>query len=55
MRSEDDERTTFSNVFILRLVFDISFFVIITTIGLNLILGIIIDAFAELRDEKVGI
>ncbi len=36
-----------------RLLFDISFFIIVTTIGLNIVFGIIVDTFAELRDEKV--
>ena len=33
--------------------FDISFFIIITTIGLNIVFGIIVDTFSELRDERV--
>ena len=36
-----------------RLFFDISFFIIITTIGLNIVFGIIIDTFSELRDARV--
>ena len=36
-------------------IFDISFFIIITTIGLNIIFGIIVDTFSELRDSKVRI
>ena len=43
----------FSNVYTLRLIFDLSFFIIVTTIGLNVVFGIIVDAFGELRDEKV--
>ncbi|CAH1800283.1 unnamed protein product [Owenia fusiformis] len=31
---------------------DISFFILITTIGLNIIFGIIVDTFSELRDNK---
>ena len=34
--------------------YKLSFFIIITIIGLNLILGIIIDTFSELRDKKVS-
>ena len=30
---------------------DFSFFIIITTIGLNIIFGIIVDTFSELRDR----
>ena len=37
----------------LRLLFDISFFIIVTTIGLNIVFGIIVDTFSELRDERV--
>ena len=33
-------------------VFDLTFFIIITTIGLNIIFGIIVDTFSELRDSK---
>ncbi len=36
-----------------RFFFDISFFIIVTTIGLNIVFGIIVDTFSELRDEKV--
>ena len=36
-----------------RLLFDVSFFVIFTTIGLNIVFGIIVDSFSELRDERV--
>lgn len=35
--------------------FDLSFFIVITTIGLNVVFGIIIDTFSELRDEKFQI
>ena len=37
-----------------RLIYDISFFIIVTTIGLNIVFGIIVDTFSELRDERVG-
>ncbi len=36
-----------------RLFFDVIFFILITTIGLNIVFGIIVDAFSELRDAKV--
>jgi len=39
----------------LRLVFDVTFFVVVGTIGLNIVFGIIVDAFSQLRDEKVQI
>ena len=35
-------------------IFKLSFFIFITTIGLNIIFGIIVDTFSELRDRKVG-
>jgi len=35
-----------------RTVFDIGFFLLITIIGLNVVFGIIVDSFSELRDEK---
>ena len=37
----------------MRFFFDISFFIIVTTIGLNIVFGIIVDTFSELRDLKV--
>ena len=36
-----------------RLILDLSFFILITTIGLNIVFGIIVDSFSELRDERV--
>jgi inositol 1,4,5-triphosphate receptor type 1 len=36
----------------LRILFDVSFFIIVTTIGLNIVFGIIVDTFTELRDER---
>ena len=42
-----------SGVFTARLLFDLSFFVIVTTIGLNIVFGIIVDSFSELREERV--
>ena len=39
----------------LRVIFyDLSFFIIVTTIGLNIVFGIIVDTFSELRDERVA-
>ena len=37
---------------VIRIIYDVAFFIIITTIGLNIVFGIIVDTFAELRDEK---
>jgi len=36
-----------------RFFLDVIFFILITVIGLNIILGIIVDTFSELRDQKV--
>ena len=38
-----------------KIIYDLSFFVIISTIGLNVIFGIIVDTFSELRDERYRI
>ena len=35
-------------------IYHVSFFIFITTIGLNIIFGIIVDTFSELRDLKVS-
>jgi inositol 1,4,5-triphosphate receptor type 1 len=34
-------------------IYQVTFFICITTIGLNIIFGIIVDTFSELRDLKV--
>jgi hypothetical protein len=34
-----------------RVIFDLSFFVLITTIGMNILFGIIVDTFGSLRDQ----
>ena len=38
----------------LRMVFDISFFIIVTTLGLNIVIAILVDRFSELREERVS-
>ena len=45
--------TTFKEHLILTAV-DLTFFIIVTTIGLNIIFGIIVDTFSQLRDSKVN-
>ena len=45
---------SFFPAYIPRAIFDVSFFAIVTTVGLGVIFGIIIDTFSELRDEKVS-
>ncbi|XP_065910466.1 inositol 1,4,5-trisphosphate-gated calcium channel ITPR1-like [Dysidea avara] len=35
--------------------YDLTFFIIVTTIGLNIVFGIIVDTFSELRDERYHI
>jgi hypothetical protein len=41
--------------FLSRAVFDLAFFVIITIVSLNVVFGIIVDTFSELRDERFKI
>jgi hypothetical protein len=41
--------------FSLRALFDVSFFIIVNIIGLNVVFGIIVDTFQELHDEKTAI
>ena len=52
-KSSQDSRPEFYIV-AWRLLFDLSFFIIVTTIGLNIVFGIIVDTFSELRDERVS-
>ena len=47
-----DHNADFSSFWPLVL-YHVSFFIFITTIGLNIIFGIIVDTFSELRDLKV--
>ncbi|CAC5372100.1 unnamed protein product [Mytilus coruscus] len=47
----EDWNTNFKEHLILMAV-DLSFFIIVTTIGLNIIFGIIVDTFSQLRDSK---
>jgi inositol 1,4,5-triphosphate receptor type 1 len=49
---EDEGLASQFGLYIPRTIFDITFFVIVTTVGLNIIFGIIVDAFSELRDER---
>jgi hypothetical protein len=35
-----------------RLAFDLSFFVLVTIVGMNVVFGIIVDTFSELRSDK---
>ena len=44
-----------ARTFAARLIFDLSFFIIVTTIGLNIVFGIIVDTFSELREERVSL
>jgi len=46
--------TTWSYIGV-RALLDISYFIVITTIALNIVFGIIVDTFSELRDEKFQI
>ena len=44
---------TFKDAALRTIFFDLTFFIIVTTIGLNIVFGIIVDTFSELRDERV--
>ncbi|XP_077987360.1 inositol 1,4,5-trisphosphate-gated calcium channel ITPR1-like [Glandiceps talaboti] len=46
-----DAENTFT-AYALRAIYDITFYILIITIGLNIIFGIIVDTFSELRDAK---
>ena len=48
-----DLPTEFNNAAIRVIFFDLTFFIIVTIIGLNVVFSIIVDTFSELRDEKV--
>ena len=43
------------SVVALRMVLDISFFIIVTTLGLNIVIAILVDRFSELREERVSL
>ena len=49
LHSDDDNFL----VFLIWAAYQITFFIFFTTIGLNIIFGIIVDTFSELRDLKV--
>ena len=38
-----------------RFFFDLSFFIIVSTIGLNVVFGIILDSYNELRNQRVSL
>ena len=48
-----DISMTFRDAALRVVFFDLTFFIIVTTIGLNIVFGIIVDTFSELRDERV--
>lgn len=49
---EDAKVSFFMNMLAIRYIMDTLFFVIILLIMLNVLLGIIVDSFGQLRDEK---
>eukprot|EP00040_Diaphanoeca_grandis_P037641 m.247338 g.247338 ORF g.247338 m.247338 type:complete len:2866 (-) comp33854_c0_seq11:229-8826(-) len=53
--ANDTDATKFVDYAPTRVLFDLSFFIIVTLIGLNVVFGIIVDTFSELRDEKFQI
>lgn len=52
MKPHDNEKTF--EKFGIVVLYHVSFFIFISTIGLNIIFGIIVDTFSELRDLKVS-
>ena len=48
-----DLPTNFKDATLRAIFYDLTFFIIVTTIGLNIVFGIIVDTFSELRDERV--
>ena len=54
-REDDEALVNNFGVYIPRTIFDLTFFIIVTTVGLNIVFGIIVDTFSELRDERVGV
>ena len=52
--SQTADGGSFFPAYIPQAIFEVSFFAIVTTVGLGVIFGIIIDTFSELRDEKVS-
>ena len=50
----DPNTPPFFEVAAWRLLLDLSFFIIVSTIGLNIVFGIIVDTFSELREERVS-
>ena len=54
-REDDEALVSNFGLYIPRTIFDLTFFIIVTTVGLNIVFGIIVDTFSELRDERVGV
>ena len=50
----DPQTPPFFEVAAWRLLLDLSFFIIVSTIGLDIVFGIIVDTFSELREERVS-
>ena len=40
-------------IYAVKSIFDLAFFIIITTLGLNIVVAILVDRFSELRSERV--
>lgn len=49
-----DENNPSFTVYWARAIFDIIFFVVVTTLGLNIVVAILVDRFSELRSERVS-
>ena len=48
-----DENSPSFQIYQWRVFIDLSFFIIITTIGLNIVIAVMVDRFTELREERV--
>ena len=54
VRGEGKSPTTSFTIYATRTIFDLTFFIIVTTLGLNIVVAILVDRFSELRSEKVS-
>ena len=52
--NSDIATTSFTNYALRALFYDIPFFIIVTTIGLNIVTAVLIDRFSDLRGERVS-
>lgn len=53
IRPSDEYEPNFQ-LLLARTVYDIIFFVVVTTLGLNIVIAILVDRFSEMREETVS-